>query len=103
MTGEDDFLHMLAGHLGKTVSEIKHTMDSAEFSDWLNYCSRYPFGDAHNDWRFAMVANTVARVAGSETEITDFLPKRTAENADDWRILKAKIMTYSKRGKQDGQ
>lgn len=46
----------LAGHLGKTVSELVRTMSFAEFAEWQAYDQLDPIGGYRTDANFAMLA-----------------------------------------------
>jgi hypothetical protein len=66
----------LAGHLGKTVSEIEATMDASEFAEWCSLISIEPWGGARLDVLSAMQQYAaLAPWCRTRLQPTDFLPK----------------------------
>lgn len=55
--------HRLALHLGGTVAELQERMSSAEFTQWIAYSMKEPFGYHIDNFRMGQVAATVFNVA----------------------------------------
>lgn len=64
-------LFRIARTLGKTVSEIEHTMSHREFLEWDKYLSQEP----HNsiEIQLALLTTVLANVNGNKSSISDFL------------------------------
>lgn len=55
---------MLALRMGRTIGELMETMSSQEFSIWIELFEEDQWGEAREDFRFGMVAATIANYAG---------------------------------------
>ena len=54
--------HRLALFLGGTVEELQARMSSMEFTDWIAYSTKEPFGYHVDNFRMGQVAATVFNV-----------------------------------------
>lgn len=55
--------HRLALFLGGTVAELQARMSSAEFTRWIAYSMKEPFGYHVDNFRMGQIASTVFNVA----------------------------------------
>lgn len=56
------FWFVLALALGATVGELQDRMGSHEFSEWLAYYQRQPFGDSKDDYRIGQLCSVVGNL-----------------------------------------
>lgn len=63
----------LALRLGRTLGELRESIDTYELSLWREFDRRSPIGDEREDIRNAHLAATVARAAGSKVTAADML------------------------------
>lgn len=48
--------------MGRPVKWCKQNIDSAEFTDWIAYFNKHPFGEDRMDLRFAVLCALIAGV-----------------------------------------
>lgn len=78
------FVFRLAGHLGKTVSEILDGMDSREIAEWVAFAGIEPLAGDRGDIQAGIITSGLANCwRGANTPpLTpfDFVPKWGEEN-----------------------
>lgn len=77
----------LAGHLGKTVSELERTMTAREFAEWQAYDRLDPIGGYRGDIQSAVIACAMAGGKPSDYIIIDPNPM-TDDERDTYEIAK---------------
>lgn len=84
--------------LGSTVGELQERMSSREFAEWMAFAQVEPFGPEREDFRAALVAQTVANFSGRAKKaltIEDFMPKfDEVPEQDKSQSIKAKLAAF---------
>jgi hypothetical protein len=75
---------VLAGHLGKTVAEIKKEVSSLELTEWIAFYEQNPFDSegTRADMRQAITTAAIAGMAGGDTDPKKYMPKYGNNNTD---------------------
>lgn len=60
-------------NLGRTVSELKHTLSYRELYKWYEYYNEEPFLADRNEQQMAILSNLVASFGGSKAKVKDFM------------------------------
>ncbi|ELA08733.1 hypothetical protein MOMA_09246 [Moraxella macacae 0408225] len=88
----------LAGHLGKTVSELERTLSVHEFAEWQAYDRLDPFGGYRGDIQSALVAHAIAGGKLSDYIIIDPNPMTDDERkAHELEQQKAELQRQMER------
>lgn len=70
------FAYRLAGHLGKTVGELRETMDADEFAEWVAVDQLSPIGGERADLLHAFASALFANANSKKRwQPKHFLPK----------------------------
>ncbi|SMG00331.1 phage tail assembly protein T [Burkholderia singularis] len=69
----------LALRLGKTITELREQMSSAEFNLWIAYDAESPIADDRGDLHAAMVAAAAFQSQGAKVKVSDMMPNWTGE------------------------
>lgn len=77
----------LAGHLGKTVQEIRETMSAGELMHWVAFDQLDPIGRE----RFDVLAGVVASTMANTWKGKDDPPAQPLDMVPDWGGLRAAI------------
>lgn len=64
-------MHKLAGHLGKTVGELKQSLSYDELIDWIAYDRLDPIGAYRQDLQTALLA--MLQSGDKDSQLTDFV------------------------------
>lgn len=64
-------MHKLAGHLGKTVGELKQSLSYDELIDWIAYNRLDPIGAYRQDLQTALLA--MLQSGDKDSQLSDFV------------------------------
>jgi len=68
-------LFALAGHLGRTVSELEEELSSAELTEWIALLSIEPWGPYRDDYLSSVTAWASLSPWSKEIKLADLIPK----------------------------
>lgn len=59
--------------LGRTVSELEHTMSYAEMQEWISFYNAEPFQEDRQEIQLAMMMSVMAASFGNKIDPTEFM------------------------------
>ena len=75
---------MLCRTLGRTLAELRATLNSDELTLWMAEYQREPWGDYRGDIQAAITASATVNSMGGRTKPNDFIPKWEAPVVLSW-------------------